>query len=140
MCPSCPASSEGMGELGAWVPYGPSARGARLLRDWGYAPHISPLQSTLGMQGRERHTAGSDTGATLAREKERISCGPLSQKLEKRGRPQKDVKKPSLVTVVFPQVDLQGQKELLLTLLSRRGLLSRSSTSKGLLPAASRGA
>ena len=105
-----------MGELGPWVPYGPSARGVRLLRDWGYAPHISPLQSTLGMQGRERHTAGSDTGATLAREKERISCGPLSQKLEKRGRPQKDVKKPSLVTVVFPQVDLQGQKELLLTL------------------------
>ena len=52
----------------------------------------------------------------MAREKERISCGPLSQKLEKRGRPQKDVKKPSLVTVVFPQVDLQGQKELLLTL------------------------
>ena len=51
----------------------------------------------------------------MAREKERISCGPLSQKLEKRGRPQKDVKKPSLVTVVFPQVDLQGQKELLLT-------------------------
>ena len=110
-----------MGELGAWVPYGPSARGARLLRDWGYAPHLSPLQSTLGMQGRERHTAGSDTGATLAREKERISCGPLSQKLEKRGRPQKDVKKPSLVTVVFPQVDLQGQKELLLTLFDRRG-------------------
>ena len=109
-----------MGELGAWVPYGPSARGARLLRDWGYAPHISPLQSTLGMQGRERHTAGSDTGATLAREKERISCGPLSQKLEKRGRPQKDVKKPSL-EVVFPQVDLQGQKDLLLTLCACRG-------------------
>ncbi len=56
----------------------------------------------------------------MAREKERISCGPLSQNLETRGRPQKDVKKPSLVTVVFPQVDLQGQKDLLLTLALRK--------------------
>ena len=58
-------------------------------------------------------------GSEMARKPGRIPRGPASQKPEKHGRLQKDVKKTSLVTVVFPQVDLQGQKELLLTLAVR---------------------
>ena len=87
----------------------------------------SQTRSSGDAEGRERN--GKEAG--------RIPSGRLAQKPKKRGPPappKKCVKKPSLVTVVFPQVDLQGQKELLLALctLGRLGM-SASPLSLGAL-------
>ena len=71
-------------------------------------------------EGRQTRSPGDADGRERnGKEAGRIPSGRLAQKPKKRGPPappKKCVKKPSLVTVVFPQVDLQGQKDLLLTL------------------------